>query len=754
MQRPGRRRAAAPTAPATAAAAAAVRQRHAVRGGDLHRRGSYTPARTCNGTGTCQTATAISCGRLPAARAATLPDHLHDRQRLRRAQHLQRRPVHEEAARHACAGGTECASGLCQQGVCCSSSCTGHLPVVRARRQRWARCTLVPVGADPLNQCTDDGAASCGTDGTCDGTGGCRLYAAGDVCAAATCAGSTFTPARTCDGAGTCQTRRRRSAIRTCATRAAPARRPARRPPTAPRQNTCIAGSCGKKPIGATCARRRRVQLAASASRASAAPPPASDLPVVRASPGTLGTCASVAPAAGSAQPVRRPGRRHLRHRRDVRRQRRAAVATRSDRRARRRRCTERRSRRRATCDGAGTCGTPAPPAAARTFAAPAARCLGTCTADARLRGPQRLHRRQLRQEAERRDLHGRGRVLERLLRAGSLLRDGLHGQLPSRARSPARPGPARWCRRAHDPLGQCADSGASTLRHRRRVRRRRRLPAVRERHGLRGRELHGRDVHARRAPATAPGTCQTTTPRLRHLRLRRRRLQDLVHGRRGLRRARTSASPARAAKKPTGIACARRGECQTGFCEQGICCTTACTGTCLSCALAGIARHLQPTSRPAHGPAEPVRGPGRDRAAAPTASATAPAAAGIYARGTQCAAATCTGSTLTSARSCNGTGTCQAATTSMCDPYSVRRARLPHDVHGRHAIASRPFTCIGGSCAKKATGVAAAPAASACRGSARRASAARPRAAAPASRARSRGRSAPAATSRRARIR
>jgi hypothetical protein len=64
----------------------------------------------------------------------------------------------------------------------------------------------VPAGQDPLNQCTDLGAAGCGTDGSCNGSGACRLYATGTVCVASTCSGTTFTPARTCNGNGTCQT--------------------------------------------------------------------------------------------------------------------------------------------------------------------------------------------------------------------------------------------------------------------------------------------------------------------------------------------------------------------------------------------------------------------------------------------------------------------------------------------------------------------------------------------------------------------
>jgi hypothetical protein len=64
----------------------------------------------------------------------------------------------------------------------------------------------VAAGQDPLNQCADQGAASCGTDGACNGMGACRLYAAGTQgCGPAACAGGVESAARTCDGAGACR---------------------------------------------------------------------------------------------------------------------------------------------------------------------------------------------------------------------------------------------------------------------------------------------------------------------------------------------------------------------------------------------------------------------------------------------------------------------------------------------------------------------------------------------------------------------
>jgi hypothetical protein len=48
--------------------------------------------------------------------------------------------------------------------------------------------------------------------------------------------------------------------------------------------------------------------------------------------------------------------------------------------------------------------------------------------------------------------------------------------------------------------------------------------------------------------------------------------------------------------KKTNGAFCSDESECASGFCPQGVCCATACTGACQSCALAtsmGVCRDV-----------------------------------------------------------------------------------------------------------------------------------------------------------------
>ena len=106
-----------------------------------------------------------------------------------------------------CAAATECGSGFCSPDlVCCDKACTGACTacVKASTGQTDGMCAPVQLGQDPHNDCAADVSGSCGKDGNCDGKGACHLTASGTSCAAASCALSTFTPAKTCNGTGMC----------------------------------------------------------------------------------------------------------------------------------------------------------------------------------------------------------------------------------------------------------------------------------------------------------------------------------------------------------------------------------------------------------------------------------------------------------------------------------------------------------------------------------------------------------------------
>src|SRR5262245_49342804 len=152
----------------------------------------------------------------------------------------------------ACTMPGECASGFCADGVCCTAACTG-VCVTCAGPGTVGTCVNAQLGTDPRDQCPVAAASTCGSTGMCDGTGQCDVYPAGTVCQEMACTGSTLTSAFRCDGAGACVQTAGQSCtpfncgndgrcLTICMSDAdclAP--------------NSCLNGSCGKKPIGAAC---------------------------------------------------------------------------------------------------------------------------------------------------------------------------------------------------------------------------------------------------------------------------------------------------------------------------------------------------------------------------------------------------------------------------------------------------------------------------------------------------------------------
>ncbi len=127
-----------------------------------------------------------------------------------------------------CAGGNECLSGYCVDGVCCNTSCSGSCQACNVAgvngictnygndTDPGSECGLCKVcngagacknvtnGTDPKNDCTQQPSVSCGYDGMCNGSGACRQWDNTTECVAQSCGGSTFYPADKCNGSGQC----------------------------------------------------------------------------------------------------------------------------------------------------------------------------------------------------------------------------------------------------------------------------------------------------------------------------------------------------------------------------------------------------------------------------------------------------------------------------------------------------------------------------------------------------------------------
>ena len=77
--------------------------------------------------------------------------------------------------------GSDCQSGNCVDGFCCDTACKSLCTACSNAKTGAAngKCAPVKAGIDPDNECATEATSTCGRDGTCDGSGACRLYADG-----------------------------------------------------------------------------------------------------------------------------------------------------------------------------------------------------------------------------------------------------------------------------------------------------------------------------------------------------------------------------------------------------------------------------------------------------------------------------------------------------------------------------------------------------------------------------------------------
>jgi len=106
----------------------------------------------------------------------------------------------------ACQTEGECRSAFCVDGMCCDQACDGICQTCRASDKASGAdgvCGFVKNGADPGSDCPEQGAASCGLNGSCDGAGACAKYPTGTACAAPSCQSGTLQTSA-CSSSGVC----------------------------------------------------------------------------------------------------------------------------------------------------------------------------------------------------------------------------------------------------------------------------------------------------------------------------------------------------------------------------------------------------------------------------------------------------------------------------------------------------------------------------------------------------------------------
>ena len=203
-----------------------------------------------------------------------------------------------------CVGPGECASGFCIDGVCCESAC-GSPCTYCAGADGRGRCLPTKAGvpdqraargesrADRI--CPDEGPATCGRNGRCDGQGGCQKYADDTICGDARCDAESNreTSAPTCL-AGVCRSPQPRSCAPYLGCTGNRCRSSCGADSQCVSGNVCVAGDCGRRPLGALCTRASECASDVCAQGRCCAGP-CSGTCRSCALPGQEGTCASVA---------------------------------------------------------------------------------------------------------------------------------------------------------------------------------------------------------------------------------------------------------------------------------------------------------------------------------------------------------------------------------------------------------------------------------------------------------------------------
>jgi hypothetical protein len=603
----------------------------------------------------------------------------------------------------ACVSDTDCASGFCADGLCCNVACRGAC-VSCNQTGREGTCWPVDSGAkDPRGLCQDQGARVCGQTGTCDGFGGCVLYAAETVCSAPSCTTSDhLTTAGTCDGLGSC----RPPGVQVCA-------------PYHCSGGACIArctsdadcvsgracqnGSCGPKPNGQTCTGSgecesnfcvdgvccaeactgacRSCALPSALGQCAAIPAGAADPRAVCVDQGAT-TCGTDGKCDGA-----KACRRYQ-----------AGTLCAAE------HCESNIYKPAATCSATGSC-VPADARACAPFACNGARCFTACTADANCTT---------------------GHVCIQnscgLKLNGAFCADGSEcisgtcaqgvccaGACSGSCRSCALLGAMGVCSNTPDgqpdPSGLCSDKGAANC-------------------GTNGKcqggacQSYAQGTPCKGAACLAGTTTFTPASRCNGI------SACVTPGPiscapflcgagacKSICSADADCAPPSVCSggscglKSSGATCGGGTECASGICAQGACCKTACAGTCTSCALAG-----------SEGTCAPVYSGGRDPASRCNDLGAASCgndgfcngAGGcrLYAAGTECAAPSCPIATTTAtlARSCDGVGTCRPAATQSCVPYTCNGSTC-QAACATNADCSAGTVCNNGSCGKKRLG-------------------------------------------------
>jgi uncharacterized protein (TIGR03382 family) len=150
-----------------------------------------------------------------------------------------------------------------------------------------------------------------------------------------------------------------------------------------------------------------------------------------------------------------------------------------------------------------------------------------------------------------------------------------------------------------------------------------------------------------------------------------------------------------------TGTACTSAPRCASGFCVDGFCCDNACDGQCQACSAARNGTDQNGTCGPIQAGADPDSECLPEAACGNTGFCDGAGACQKQPVDRICSPATCDGSLLSRARTCDGRGVCADRGTQDCGDYLCERAICPTScmIDAQCVITAY---CNGGSCLAK----------------------------------------------------
>jgi hypothetical protein len=595
-----------------------------------------------------------------------------------------------------CGCNDECRSGVCAQGVCCSTACDGVCKACNLPSGPGV-CGFVAAGQLPAvaGQCKAEAPATCGLDGRCDGAGACRKFPDGSVCEAGSCQGSAVIGAKICTAgacspgpATACSPYGCDAATGRCFNSCTAA--------TQCDARACTAGSCGKKPLGAACT------AGAECSSESCADGVCCNLactgPCVSCNQvGTVGECSPV--AAGNPDPhtqckveaAKTCGSSGLCNGAGGCAKFSAGTECRAA------SCTSGSELPMAICDGEGLCQAGAAIPCA-PFQCSGNACRASCTVNEDCVSPNVCTAGSCGKKPNGQICTTMADCQSGFCVDGVCCNNACVGTCVSCALSSSRGRCTNVPAGAADPRGMCVNKGTAAC----------------DTNGLcngnkgcqsypAGTVCKGASCNATTGSATQASTCvgnMCKTP------------------------AASSCAPFKCngtacgnscgsnadcvapntcvngscGKKPNGQICALAVECISGFCADGFCCESACTASCFSCKLSGQAGKCVAT---AAGDIDPKSKcvDQLQSTCGTDGKCDGSGACRKYAAGSICSAGTCSNGMATSASTCSGTGTCNPGSTTPCSPYVCNTNGACFTSCTASTSCQAPNQCTGGSC-------------------------------------------------------